>query len=155
MAEAVAAPVAVPVKEVAGKVISVEGDVVAVDTKTGATRTLHVGDKVFIGELITTAKGASIDLGMVDGRNQEVHNNSKVLLQHDVTSGAGNASTALDNAVHVNTDTSNILNNALQLGSTLNSVVQGAGTASSSASSSAMPPPNTFHSPGVSVDPPT
>jgi len=147
-----AAPAAA-VKEIAGKVISVEGEVVAVDTKTGATRTLHVGDRVFIGELITTAKGASVDLGMADGRNQEVGDNKKILLQHDVTSGAGNASTALDNAVHTTDVTANLLNNALQVGSTLNSVIQAMG--SSSSSSSAAPPPNTFHSSGVTVAPPS
>ncbi|NDU91638.1 MAG: hypothetical protein G3I10_03360, partial [Ferrovum sp.] len=139
--------------EVAGKVTNVQGEAVAVDPKTGATRVLHPGDPVFIGELIKTAQGAVIDLTLADGRTQEVTSNRKVLLQHDVAAGTGNALTSTDTSVHQNTDVNSILNNAFRTGSSLDSVIQSAtfGSGASLASSSGIG--NTFHSSGANLTP--
>ena len=113
--------------DVAGKVVSVQGEVVAVDPKTGTKRVLHAGDQVFIGELITTAKGATVDLALSDGRTQEVLDNKKVLLQHDVAAGAGNTPTPSDSALHPSAG-SNAPLSPIQVGGVLDSVVQGGGS---------------------------
>ncbi|MDE2622000.1 MAG: Ig-like domain-containing protein, partial [Betaproteobacteria bacterium] len=139
--------------DVAGKVVSVQGEVLAVDPKTGATRVLHAGDQVFVGELITTAKGATVDLSLSDGRTQEVLDNKKVLLQSEVAAGAGNVPTSSDSALHPPTGSNSPLS-PLQVGSTLESVIQGNGflaSSSESSSFSSTPVSNTFHSSGVNV----
>lgn len=83
-----------------GKVTAVNGEVIAVDDK-GGKRVVHVGDVILSNETLVTARGASVDVQLNNGREIHIAGDQNVKLTDDLAETT--PPDAQDNAVDANT----------------------------------------------------